>query len=283
MGDLKIKVLNYFTVLIALSLYSCSDSQDQTFQKDLESRISNNEPSVPCNVASFSIVNLYFDEMINMPFSFNPNFTGRIGLSYTNSRISQVQGGLKPNPPGSSSLGFYWTNDFIQDISYSGNTITVNSPGMYSKQFIIVNNRLVSQQTTYWLNSDYIVNYCSELVDYQYSGNTIVEKKNNLIRRVFYMENRNLSKVELFFRNGNGDILKKKEYLFSNFDSNLNLLKGKFFINGNFFNAFSRNNFRRIEMNTYDLIDGVYQLDTSQYAYFQHNIPNDMFIQDCNL
>ena len=84
MGDLKLKILKYFTVLIALLLYSCSDSLDQTFHKDSEFRISNNEPSVPCQVTSFSIVNLYFDEMINMPFSFNPNFTGRIGLSYTN-------------------------------------------------------------------------------------------------------------------------------------------------------------------------------------------------------
>jgi hypothetical protein len=228
---------------------------------------------------------MYFDELKNLTLAGNPNFTERLNLSYSNNRIVQVQGGLWKTPSGGSQTYYFWRNDFVEDVVYSENKITVNSVGFYSKEFVIAHGKIQSQKTTYnpglsFLN---IVNYSSGLHEYQYIGNTIVETTNGQTRRIFYIENGNLVKVELFFRDATNQIYKKIEYLLSNYDNTPNLLKGKFFIHGNFFKAFSNNNFKKFEMKAYNFVEGTYQLDPNEYAQFTFNsIPADMFIQDCN-
>ena len=154
MGILKLKIVSiFYTVFVALALYSCSDSKDDNLPKVLESRLSINEPTVSCRVNSFSFKNMFFDELKNTPFTFEPSFTERINLSYNigNNKISQVSGGLANiSVPGSGSqYPFVWSNNVLDIVEYDGNSITVNSNQLYSKRFVIVNNKLVSQLTIY--------------------------------------------------------------------------------------------------------------------------------------
>lgn len=283
----KTIVLKCVMALAVSFLCACSEPNDDSSVFVAESRVSPSITSSKCRVESFWIVGLYFDEIKNLSVTATPDFTERLGLNYLNGKISQVVGGLKRYPPGgtTTSTEFYWTNDYLEDIVYNGNMITVNSIGMYSKTFVIDNGKIKSQSTTYSTAFQYndIVNYSPGLHMYEYAGNTILEKKNGVIRRIFYMEDGNLAKVELFIRNATGDIVKKIEYLLTQYDTAPNLLKGKFFINGNFFNAFSKNMFRKREVKYYNVVDGQYQLDPMQFEISgPFTIPGNMFNQVCN-
>jgi hypothetical protein len=152
------------------------------------------------------------------------------------------------------------------------------------KKFVLGGNRIKKQITSYSLGVNYsdFVNYSPGLHEYQYNGNLITETKNGLVRRLFYLSQGNLVKVELFLRDANAEIVKKIEYLFSNYDQQPNLLRGNFFIHGCFFKAFSVNNYRKLEIKYYNYINNAYQLDESQYAIFNYNLPEDMFVQECN-
>ena len=238
-----------------------------------------------CKLMSFAIHGTYYDEIKNGYFAYNPSFTGRINLNYENEVLTLIKGGLMNlSLPGTLNVSFSQSDDVQDTVAYSGDVITVNSYHLYTKDFVIVNGQLVSQNTTYnsYLPFQTIEDYSPGLHTYEYVGDTILEKVGTFTRRIFYIENGNLVKIDWFFKNSQNVIYMKKEYLFSNYDTTPNLLKGKFYVNGSFFKAFSNNNYRKLEMNTYDAINGVYVLNQGQYAYFAFgDLPSDMFVQDC--
>ena len=122
---------------------------------------------------------------------------------------------------------------------------------------------------------------CTDLMTYEYDGDIILEMAAGQIRRKFYMSAGNLVKVELFIRNGTTN-LKKIEYVFSQYDNTINLLKGKFYINGKFFNAFSENNYRRIDIKFYNFVDNAYQYDSNQGGWTDYGeAPVDLFTKEC--
>lgn len=272
-------------ILALMALFFCSCDQDLSADKTVSHRQNiNTYFSSKCRLMSFSTKKMFFEELKISPFAFNSNFDNRIYLVYDAGQLSQILGGIIRPLPG--TIGGYnsWTNNLQTNVVYSSDTIIVNNNGFYSKKFILQGNRIKKQVTSYSPSLSYteIVNYSSGLHEYQYSGNLITETKNGFVRRLFYLEHGNLVKVVLFFRNTTGDILKKMEYLFSDYDQQPNLLKGKFYIHGNFFDAFSNNNYRKLEIKTYNYIDNSYQLDETQNAAFTYNLPEDMFVQECN-
>lgn len=257
-----------FAGTLALLSFGCEPSNEQT-----------------CKTVSFKAYNLIYDELSrNVNFAYNPNFTGTFDLVYENNRIVQVKGGLYVAPPGQLLTTFFVDNTVVDAVSYNGNTITVASPKLYSKDFVIFNDRLISQKTTYSPNlnySDCWINRCADLMTYEYDGDVITEMAAGQVRRKFYMSNGNLERVELSIRNGTTAI-KKVEYTFSEYDNSPNLLKGKFYLNGKFFTAFSANNYRRIETKVYNFVNNVYELDTNQYSWAEFGeVPADLFTQDC--
>ena len=263
--------LNYknIVILITIFFYSCSNSTQS------------------CKVTSFRILNILYDELKFIPFDSDGKFTEKINLEYDGDKIIKTHGGLRNMlPPGSSfPYHFGFSNDVVENITYNGNTITVTTLNLYTKEFVINNDKLVSQSTTYsnWVQFLDFVDFSSGLHLYEYNGNEVIEKKNGFTRRVFYLEGGNLIKVDWFILNYNtGEIYKKYEYLFSEYDNTPNRLKGKFFINGNFFKAFSKNNYKKFEMKSYNYVDGIYQLNNHDYHMESLNfIPSDMFAQEC--
>lgn len=269
--------------LVALFFYSCDE--DLLVEKQVLHRENiNSDFSSKCKLISFSTTNMFFEELKIAPFVFNPNFDNRIHLNYLNARISQIQGGIVRSMPGGTENSYYWTNNVSTNLVYSSDTITVNNNGFYLKKFILSGNRIKKQITSYnpSLSFAEVVNYSPGLHEYQYNGNLITETKEGFVYRLFYLEQGNLVKVELFFRDVTGTIFRKMEYLFSDYDQHPNLLKGKFYIHGNFFKAFSNNNYRKLEIKTYNYINNSYQLDASQNVTFTYNFPADMYAQECN-
>lgn len=275
---MKIKCLKLakmvLMIFVALNINSCSTSDSEP------------KPEKKCKVTSFNSGNLFYDELVMTSYNYNSSFSGMINLIYDGNLISKVLGGLVyiDYPGSQSNYSFMLSDDVEQNIVYSDNTITVTTSGLYTKVFVVVNDVLVSQTTTYKSFDPYVfVNYSSGLHEYEYSGSTIIEKKDGNTRRIFYLENGNLAKVELFFRDyQTSKIYKKIEYLFTNYDAKPNLLKGKFFIHGNFFKAFSRNNYKNFEMKYYDYIDEQYKLNERNFYNSSIDISNDTFELDCN-
>lgn len=263
-------VKNAIVVLLCLNFFSCSDED---------------EVLIPgCRVQNFKSVNIFYDEFLPTAYGYNYSFDGKIYLQYDNSgRINKVLGGLLYLPHPTPSSAFYMSNNVEEYVVYDGTKIRVASLNMYEKEFEIQGNQLVSQKTTYTpnLNIFLLADYCSEILQYEYEGNVVLEKKNGLIRRIFHLENGNLIKVELFLRNNNFENTGKLEYNFSEYDSNPNLLKGKFFIHGNFFKSFSNNNYKRFALRRFDYVDGSYVLSGEILSFSYENLPNDLFVENC--
>lgn len=254
-------------VLLCLNFFSCSDNEDSY-----------------CRVENFRSVNIFYDEFLPTSYGYNYSFDGKIYLQYDNSgRINKVLGGLLCLPHPTPSSPFYMSNNVEEYVVYEGTKIRVASLNMYEKEFEIQDDQLVSQKTTYTpnLNIFLLADKCSEVLYYEYQGNVVLEKENDLTRRIFHLENGNLVKVELFLRNFNAENIGKIEYTLSDYDSNPNLLKGKFFIHGNFFKAFSNNNYKRFSVRRYDYVDGNYVLLGEMLSFSYENFPNDLFVENC--
>lgn len=257
-------------VLLCLNFFSCSDTDDGPY----------------CRVDNFRTLNIFFDEFLPTLYSSSPSFDGKIYLEYDASgKINKVVGGLLYLPFPGSINPFSMSNSVEENVIYDGSKIRVVSHNMYEKEFEIQGNQLVSQITTYkqGLNTFLLADYCLGTLNYTYQDNVVLEKENNLTRRIFHLENGNLVKVELFLRNNNFENTGKIEYNFSEYDSNPNLLKGKFFIHGNFFKSFSNNNYKRFSVRRFDYVDGNYVLSQmgEMYSSSIENLPNDMFTENC--
>ena len=95
------------------------------------------------------------------------------------------------------------------------------------------------------------------------------------------MNGNNLASVEKFVYNSDRTISMKTEIFFSNYDHSLNLLKGKFFINGAFYRAFSENNYNKVVVKNYSMDNNQLTLysilgDSISYQVNSANIP-DLF------
>jgi len=263
----KIDMCKYynFLFLFVLSVTSCS----------------NDEASPSCKLLSSSTKPLYYDELPAV-INYNPNFSGKINFEYdANGRMIKILGG--PMRTGSNYNTFMFYDEIEHDITYVGDTIRVesflNSPNGYTK-YILEDDKIAYRSYLPYGPST-IPHYT-----YEYEGDTVLELQNGVTLRTFYRENNNLIKIEEIRRTDAGQIFLKKDVLFSEYDSSLNLLKGKFFINGAFYAAFSNNNFKRVDIKIYEYVDEQYVLLSENFYTFgysigENNIP-DLFEQECD-
>ena len=247
----------------------------------------NDETVLPKRVTSVKYIALIYDD-ITLSNYYNPS-SGKISFEYDNlNRINKVIGGLVL---AGSLTNFYelTLGDEAQDnISYENNVIKVECSyntdyRPYNKEFVVQNDKIISRS---------VVNinpYSTPAIvfTYEYLNNTVIEKKDGNSFRTFTITNGNLTNVEQInygyvkIENvwvGN-QIIGKKEYVFSDYDNTENLLKGKFYINGAFFNAFSNNNYRKMVINYYAFVNNQYVLNDYStldfnFGYDSNNISN---------
>ena len=170
-----------------------------------------------------------------------------------------------------------YENDIIK-VQYSHN---FTSP--YTKEYVIIDGRLVNRKVTnlYPLKSEPI------LYTYHYKDNEITEMVNGRVYRKFLLSDGNLLKVEqIKYSFPDNEIIGKREYIFSGYDNSENLLKGKFFISGALFKAFSKNNYSNIDVCDYGIFDNVFILLDTASSTYESSYDSDnislIFERECN-
>lgn len=262
-----------FLTLAFLSFLSCSRNED-----DFKT------PQNECGIVTAKTYNYQFDDVTISTSSFDVNFS-KFTFEYdSQKRINKVIGSLVAGSSG--DLGaFYLSNIASDEITYSGNTVSVKvSVNMttrpYDKEFVIDNGKIISRKVTSkypFLNSDPVI------YTYEYSGNQILEKTNDRLIKTLTVENGNLTKVIKWRYDLNGNVNGKIEVVYSDYDTQENLLKGKFFINGAFYMAFSKNIYHKTDSKSYDLENGVYVFNGNFYnATFDPTQTSNYFEKNCN-
>ncbi|MFT3794046.1 hypothetical protein [Flavobacterium sp.] len=238
-----------------------------------------------CKVTSVHYSTLFYDDLV---------FHGKADLSYNGviafeydpyNRIYKVKSGLFRLPPGGDFDGWFLREGIQDFITYSGNTVTVKHSANYTtrpydKVFTIENGQLLNRTTTNVHNYPAFTYHFT----YEYNGNQITEKRDGNVYRVFTIENGNLVKTERLLYGIDG-ISGKEEYVFSNYDSSPNLLKGKYYINGSLLKAFSENNYRKVDRYTYTYNNGTFEPQqhsgySLDFGYDQQGFA-DLFGKDC--
>ncbi|WDF46502.1 hypothetical protein PQ459_16570 [Chryseobacterium sp. KACC 21268] len=262
-----------FLAFAFVSFLSCSRDEDKS-----------ETPENGCNIVTAKTQNYQFDDVIISMSGFDVNFN-RFFFEYDSQRrINKITGGLVGSPPGDLG-GFYLSNKASDEITYSGNTVSVKvSANMtirpYDKEFVIENDRIISQKVTskYPFQTSDPVTYL-----YEYSGNQILEKVNSRLTKTITVENGNLSKVIKWRYSLDGNINGKTEIIYSDYDNQENLLKGKFFINGAFYSAFSNNIYNKIDSKTYDLLNGAYVFNGNYFnTTYDPASTSNYFEKNCN-
>ncbi|RUT68829.1 hypothetical protein D0817_19660 [Flavobacterium cupreum] len=264
-------------LLVIIAVISAACSSDTENNKDKE-----------CRLVSAKITGFYYDDITFPDDAYNSNFSGKINFEYdSQNRITKVKGGLLYMPDGNNLRKWVLSNDVEDLVAYDNNTIKVdysaNSDARpYQKEFTLNKGILVSRKVTkiYPIKLDPVV------YTYEYNSNEIKEKIDGKVYRTFTLSAGNLIKIEQikydFFSNA---ITGKREYLFLNYDTSENLLKGKFFINGALFNAFSKNNYTTLKIMDYTFTNNEYTLADESGMSFELTYDADhiasLFERDC--
>ncbi|MCD0465302.1 hypothetical protein [Flavobacterium sp. ENC] len=266
---------NILFVIIALIAAGCSSDTENNTEKE-------------CRLVGAKVTGFYYDDITLPNDAYNSNFSGKINFEYDGqNRISKVKGGLLYMPDANNLNKWVLSNDVEDLVTYNNNTIKVdysaNSDARpYQKEFTLSNGILISRKVTkiYPLKLDPVV------YTYEYNSNEIKEKIDGKVYRTFTLSAGNLIKVEQikydFLSNA---ITGKREYLFSNYDASENLLKGKFYINGAFFAAFSKNNYTALKIKDYTFANDEYTLADESGTSFELTYDADhiasLFERDC--
>lgn len=245
-----------------------------------------------CKVTSVKLKTVYYEQMGVLLV--DPSFSGKIKFEYNeNGEIVKMIGGFVSfyYPTGSGSEeGLLIDDSLVNEVSYRGDVITAQDNYRYNMPGRVIDYKIESGKLIARKVKSYDDNGIEEITDYQYEygSNQIIEKKDNKVFRTFYFEDDNLIKVEQVTRNYlTGEVMWKTEIVFSDYDSYENLLQGKYFVNGTFFKAFSKNNFRRLQKKHYDYIAGQY-VDSGNSSMFSfesgvdQNGLVDLFETTCN-
>jgi hypothetical protein len=270
-------------LLVVFLFAACKDD------KTINEEVVTNENITLLSVKTNALV---YDEILKtvdlnyLPFYHiknNKNFSNKIFFEYNNKQqiISTTGGIVLVSLPDFYFATLIYT-DYIKDtIQYIGDTIitinsSFNSDNPNITKSVIKNDQLVFRKV--------ILNYpvhAENNYTYSYSGDKITETMNGVQTANYYLTEGNLTKVEKLIYNKAGDISKKTEMIFSGYDKSINLLKGKFFITGAFYCAFSENNHNKMVVQNYSMVDNelaVYSRypDTITYHLNSANVP-DLF------
>lgn len=241
------------------------------------------DDSSTCKLTSASLRALYFDEIWGS--SLVPGSSEKIYFEYSNNQLSAIHGGyIHAFGPGSQ---LQFRDDVVNNVTHSGDTIFVeNHTGLTPQPdmtaMIVLEDKIKYRKTkktgSFTITKEYF---------YEYSGNTVTEKCNGFTTAVYHIQNGNLERVEKFEIDYNtGEAFAKKEILFSDFSANTNLLKGKFYINGAFYTAFSKGNFSDVAVYNCTLVNGNFVRDGLSESHLWFTFPDDvanyLFETDCN-
>lgn len=266
-------------VCLIIILFSCSGNDDTN---------NTNETIKSCKLISVKTNILTYDDIVLSSTTFDPNFTGEINFDYDNqNRISKIKGSFVTIPSADDLRNWRMSNEAEDLVTYENNSIKVqyahNFTSPYTKEFVIDGDRLISRKVTnlYPLKRDPI------LYTYEYNADEIKEIVNGKVYRKFTLSNGNLVKVEqIKYSLPDNEVIGKREYKFYDYDNSENLLKGKFFVSGALFKAFSKNNYTSIDINDYMIINANFELvNGSTYgfgtSYDSDNI-SSIFERECN-
>ena len=241
-----------------------------------------------CNLVSLKTEALVFDDL--WPTAYNEQYPEKFIFDHdTQNRISKVHGGFGSGGSGLGSFTGSWSLfSTVEDVvTYDQDSIFVDYSSNlqvkpYQKKFVVADGKLTYQKST---SFNVASGTTTTLVyTYEYNGNTVIEKRNGILYRTFTFENGNLIKSEQITSIG-GAVYSRKIYEFSDYDNTENLLKGKFFINGCFFRAFSNNNFKKYSYTKYMTYNGAEEVvenrnATLTFSYNENNIAS-IFEQNC--
>jgi hypothetical protein len=227
------------------------------------------------NLKNCQIEYLFFRDDIQFTdlqtLNFPPGDSIRVcSYTYNSDRLVKITGVFFPVPQG-ANLSSYMFSDYAYDsIAIKDNTIAlfskfIDGDGItheYSTnptEFI-----LDSQNRILKINLRKAVNPNGVELNYKYSENLITEVFNDsIIKRKFYIENKNLVKVIAEWYNPSGNLSWKKEIIFQDFDNNHNPFKNMYYVKGAFFRAFSEHNYQSYTVNEYgqltDSTFGIYK------------------------
>ncbi|UMY67002.1 MULTISPECIES: hypothetical protein [unclassified Flavobacterium] len=247
---------------------------------------SNDESEPSCRLISVSTLPLWFEDYLTGVPSSDPTFDGKLHFSYVNGKIAKVKGGMMRR---SDPHTFFMTGSVEDSLVYNGDSVRVYVAHNIDPFLQRVHTyRITNNQLTYWKKAEVSVSglvYFPNLT-YEYNGDTILEKRNGNLWRVFEMQNGNLTKVTQNFYDAQGQYAGKREWLFTDYDTSPNLLKGKFYIEGAFFAAFSNNNYRRWEERSSYVLDGQEIFGGPSYVEYGLTYDADgsatLFEQSCN-
>lgn len=229
-------------------------------------------------------MNLYVENQITNTPRLVPYSNGeKTSFEYNNQgQIVKIIGALFHNFPDNT---YIFDEDLENTVTYVDNKIIVENnfydlENPYTTEFILENNQLVSRRVV-----GYTPIYTDKLYVYEYVNESLInEYCENLKTRSLHIINGNLTKAELFFYNLDGTVLQsKKEILFSEYDNTPNLLKDFYFLNNLFYKSFSTNNYKKIEINKYNLIENTEDSIFSFSFEFNPNINEEgsLFEQVC--
>ena len=272
---MKAHLKNSITLfLFLLSLYSCKKE----------------EPQINYKLKNFKSILLHFDELdygyypsiSPIVINYNSQFSNKISLQYNNlNQITNTLGGLSVTAASTNINTVCLSNDVVDKIQYSENYVTTEIEYPYktytdTTKYLLKNGKLV-ERIVIKNNPYYMLDYT-----YQYNGDKIIETLNGVLQTsIIYFSNNNATKFECFIYNSSKEITYKTEIIFSDYDQSINLLKGFYYIHGAFYNAFSTNNYKKRQVNTYSCSNNQYtQISSSivsiNYTVNSNNIP-DLF------
>lgn len=265
----------FWVIIISFLLLSCKDSKD--------------EPQTHYKLKTININLLHFEELdkdshLYIPYNmivWDQDFNGKITLQYNehNQVVSTNYGGTFLQL-GTNLNYIVFSKTSIDKIQLNGDIINTETSFPFTSysdtiKYSIKNGKLLERKI--------FIGYFKQVFDYiyQYENGKIIETLNGLQTSVFYLTNNNLTKIEKFQYNISNEIVSKTEFIYSDYDQSINLLKGCYYIHGAFYNAFSTNNYQTRVVNTYSYSNNQYtQLSTSNvtinYKVDSNNIP-DLF------
>lgn len=271
------KNIVYSIALVLFSFFiSCSSSDDEV------------ENVQTCRITSVNTKTLYYEQIIGA-VSYNPIFSGKIKFEYNlNGQIIKMIGGPVSQNTGIGNENIFFTDDLVNEVSYQGNTITAQNKYGFGEvnniiSYTVDSGKLINRKVANFIGSQLsIQNY-----QYEYVSNQIIEKKEGNTYRTFYFTGENLTKVEqILYDYQTGQVIGKIDINISNYDTNENLLQGKYFVNGAFYKAFSKNNFRNFERIKYNYVNDQF-VENGIYKFWFDTIVDqnglvDLFERTCN-
>jgi hypothetical protein len=277
----KVKIMkNHFAnlfcvIVLSFLLFSCKDSKE--------------EPQIRYKLKTVKSFLLHYNELDQDSYIYTPytnvvwdkDFKGKITLQYNDyNQIVNTDYGASLYSVGTNQNYIAFSKVNIDKIQYEGDVINTEICFPFSSyldtiKYIIKNGKLLERKVlVYDFNQklDYI---------YQYEKDKIIESLNGLQTSVLYLTNSNVTKVERFQYNNAKEIISRTEFIYSDYDQSINLLKGYYYIHGAFYSAFSKNNYKNRVVNIYSYSNNQYaQISTSSlsinYNVDSNNIP-DLF------